>query len=465
MIVATLALLTLQQPAAPRDTSAGRPCFLVLDSLPRVHQIASGADTNVYMAGGVVAHCSGSGTTLRSDSAAYYGGVKRWDMVGRAHVVDVTLTLDANQIIYYLRQGRLDAHNSVVAVNRENHSTLRGPNLTYYRVLQGVRDTTESYATQRPTIDYRGAGASDTSEPYVIVADRFRSKGNDRMWWGGAVTVDRSDVSAHGDSMSMDQTAGLGLLLGHPSVTGKGTQSYTLTGKRIEMGLSGHEMNAVRALGNAQAAGTDWTLTADTINMKLADRKLQQAFAWGPRDSVHARAVSSTTTMVGDSLALDTPNQILTEARSYRHARSTSKRDSTAADSTADWMSGDMLQAHWIQAPDSTGKQRATLHQVVARGTGRAFTHSYSAQPDSTRPKLLIKRDSVKTDTVPDTRPSLNYTTADTITVDMAKGRVSQVTARGHINGFNLDPVAVKDTTKADSVAKKAPRRAPVKKP
>src|SRR5690348_4409716 len=100
MIVATLALLALQQPAAPagpRDTSAGRPCVLEIDSLARVHQISSGADTNVYMAGGVLAHCKGSGTSFRSDSAAYYGGVKRWDMVGRAHVVDTALTLDANQ--------------------------------------------------------------------------------------------------------------------------------------------------------------------------------------------------------------------------------------------------------------------------------------------------------------------------------------------------------------------------------
>ncbi|HWH02269.1 MAG TPA: hypothetical protein VN674_01160 [Gemmatimonadales bacterium] len=468
MIVATLALLALQQPAAPavpRDTSAGRPCVLEIDSLARVHQISSGADTNVYMAGGVLAHCKGSGTTFRSDSAAYYGGVKRWDMVGRAHVVDTALTLDANQIIYYLRQGRLDAHYNVVAVNRENHSTLRGPNLTYYRAVQGVRDTTETYATQRPTIDYRGAGASDTSEPYVIVADRFRSKGNDRMWWGGTVTVDRSDLSARGDSMSMDQTGGLGILVGHPSVTGKGSQNYTLTGTRIEMGLSGREMNAIRALGNGRAAGTDWTLSADTIHMKLADRKLQQAFAWGPKDSVRAKAVSSTTTMVGDSLAMDTPNQTISEARSYRHAHSTSKRDSTTADSLADWMSGDTLLAHWVQAPDSTGKQRSVLSKVVARGTGKAFTHSYSATPDSARPKLIQRnpRDSTKMDTLPDTRPSLNYTTADLITVDMAKGRVQQVTAIGHINGFNLDPVPVRDTTKADST--KARARPPVKKP
>ena len=460
MIVAGLVLLTLQQPAAPppaRDTSAGgRPCVLVVDSLARVHQVNSGADTNVYMAGGVLAHCAGTGTTFRSDSAAYYGGVKRWDMVGRAHVRDTTLTLDANLIVYYLKQGRLDAHNNVVAVNRGNHSTLRGPNLTYYRAAQGVRDTAETYATQRPAIDYRGAGeggASDTSEPYVIVADRFRSKGDDRMWWGGTVTVDRSDLAARGDSMNLDETAGKGELVGHPSVTGKGAQSYTLTGTRIEMRFTRREMTAVKALGDGRAVGTDWTLTADTIDLRLADRKLQQAFAWGPRDSVDARAVSSTTTLVGDSLALDTPDQVLTEARSYRHARSTSRRDSLTPDSLRDWIDGDTLVAHWIPAPDSAGKKRASLSRVVARGSGRAFTHTYPARPDTTRPRP-VSPDSLKADSVShtadsaDNRPSLDYTKADVIVIDLNQGKIEKVTAAGHVNGTHLDPVAVKDTTK-----------------
>ena len=453
MIVATLALLALQQPAAvppptpargPGDSAAGRPCVLVVDSLARVHQLASGADTNVYMAGGVLAHCAGTGTFFRSDSAAYYGGLKRWDMVGTAHVRDTALTLDANLIVYWLRQGRLDAHNNVVAVNRANHSVLRGPNLTYYRVVAGVRDTTETDATQRPVIDYRGAGASDTSEPYVIVADRFRSKGDDRMWWGGSVTVDRSDLAARGDSMSLDETAGRGLLLGHPSVTGKGAQAYTLTGTRIEMGFTHQEMTAVRALGDGRAAGTDWTLTADTIHLRLADRKLQQAFAWGPRDSAAARAVSSTTTMTGDSLALDTPDQVLTEARSFRNARSRSRRDSLTPDSLADWIAGDTLVAHWVQAPDSGGKLRPSLRAVVARGEGRAFTHTFPVIPDS------IRLDPARRDSI-DTRPSLDYTRADVITIDLDQGKVERVVGAGHANGVHLDPAAVKDTTGADS--------------
>ena len=264
--------------------------------------------------------------------------------------------------------------------------------------------------------------------------------------------MDRSDLAARGDSMSMDQTAGRGLLVGHPSVTGKGSQTYTLTGTLIEMGFTQREMTAMKALGNGKAAGTDWTLTADTIHLALAERKLQRAFAWGPKDSIHARAISSTTTLTGDSLALDTPNQMLSEARSYRHAHSTSKRDSTTADSLADWIDGDTLLAHWIQAPDTTGKQRATLNRVVARGSGKAFTHSYPAKPDTTRPRPIrpvhpIGPDSLKADSA-DNRPSIDYTKADVIVIDMDRGKIQQVSAAGHVNGTHLDPVAAKDTTK-----------------
>jgi hypothetical protein len=169
--------------------------------------------------------------------------------------------------------------------------------------------------------------------------------------------------------------------------------------------------------------------------------------------------VSATTTLIGDSLALDTPDQILTEARSFRHAHSTSKKDSLTADSLADWMKGDTLLAHWIQAPDSTGKQRPALHKVTGRGGAKAFTHSYPAKPDTTKPRPIVpvKPDSTRRDSLDPNRPSLDYTTADVIVVDMEKGRIQQVTAAGHVHGFHLDPLAAKDTTKArpDSAKKK----------
>jgi hypothetical protein len=274
------------------------------------------------------------------------------------------------------------------------------------------------------------------------VADRVRFKGNDRMWGGGRVTIDRSDLAARGDSMSLDQTSGLGVLVGSPSVTGKGENSYTLVGTRIELGLNNREVNLVKALGKGKATGSDWTLTADTIHLHVNNRKLQQAFAWG--DSSRAHAVSTTNTITSDSLAMDIPDQVLTEARAYRKALSTSKRDSVAAESTRDWIAGDTLTAHWRQQPDSTGTPRTVLHRVISIGKARAYTHLYPSKTDTTAKS---------------TEPSINYSRGDTIIVVMKAAKIDTVLVMGHMDGIQADPLPPQkpDSTKQHADSTKHP--------
>ena len=445
-MMATMFFVALvQQPPSPADTTGGRPCKIVIDSVGRQAQQVEvrAGETNVFAGGGVLAHCESSGSTLAADSVAWFAGVRRFDMIGQkgpVHIRDTAITLDAVTAAYYLRQERLEAHRNVVATNRNSGSVLRGPNLTYYRAVPGVRDTLEMYASGRPTIDYRATG--DSAEPYVIVTDRVRFKGNDRMWGGGSVTIDRSDFAARGDSMQLDQGTGFGLLLGKPRVEGKGTNSYTLTGTRIELGLHGHDLRLVKALGNGVASGADWRLTADTIHLHLDRKKLQQAFAWGPKDSVRARAVSSRTTIQADSLALDVPDQVLTEARAFGHAFSTSKRDSAASRDSGpadpDWIAGDSLTARWAPAADSAGQQKRTLRRLVARGAAREFTHLHGGR-DSTA------------------GPSLNYTRGAVIDILLTGDKVDSILVSGRADGIQLElqPPAPPDTTKKP----KAPRR------
>src|SRR5207245_2106334 len=157
-------------------------------------------------------------------------------------------------------------------------------------------------------------------------AGRGGRRGTTGRWGGGGVTIDRSDFAAQGDSMQLDQPAGFGVLVGKPAVEGKGARAYRLTGTRIELGLAGREVKRVKALGNGVATGADWRLTADTIDLHLERSKLQRAFAWGPKDSVKARAVSATNTIRSDSLAVDLPDEVLTEVRAFGHALSTMKK-------------------------------------------------------------------------------------------------------------------------------------------
>lgn len=446
MMAAMLLLALRQQPVAPADTTAGRPCKVAVDSVGRNGQNVDvrPGETNVFAGGGVLAHCVGSGTTLSADTVAWYAGVKRFDMIGLknlVHIRDTAMTLDASLAVYYLQQERLEAHKNVVAVNRSTGSVLRGPNLTYYRAAKGVRDTLEMFANTRPTIEYHAT--ADSGEPYLIEADRVRFKGNDRMWGGGRVTIDRSDFAARGDSMLLDETAGFGVLVGHPQVQGKGEHAYTLTGTRIELGLARQEIRLVKALGNGVATGSDWHLTADTIHLRFDHKQLQQAFAWGPKDSVRAHAVSSLNTIRSDSLALDTPNEVLTEARAFHHAFSTSKKDSTAK-AEVNWIAGDSLTARWIPgAPDSGRVAKSTLHRLIARGAAHSLTHM-AHEHDTTA-----------------TGPSLNYSRGDIIDIVLKGDKVDSVKVSGHADGVQLDPKPPVDTTKKAADPPRKPPRPP----
>jgi hypothetical protein len=442
-----LAVMLLVQ-ATPRDTATGgRPCRVAVDSMGHFAQVTRGpGDTTSHGGGGVLAHCEGTGTTISADSFAHYSRSGRLDLVGRVQIRDTAMALDARFASYFLRDERLEAHNNVVAVNRRTGSVLRGPNLKYWRAVPGIRDTVEMYATQRPTLEYRqsegGGGDSVSAEPYVIIGDRIRFKGDDRMWAGGKVTIDRSDFASRSDSMMLDQTRGFGVLVGRPSVEGKGrrgetgeAKSYTLIGTRIELALENREVRLVKAMGNGRATGSDWTLTADTIQLAIADRVLQQTFAWG--DSVRPKAVSTLNTIEADSLAIDSPGEVLTETRAFGKALSIGKRDSTTRESDVDWIAGDSLTARFGQEQDTTtpGRSRTRLQHVLARGSARALTHQFETR-DTTM------------------GPSINYSRGHQIAVAIRADKIEQVVVAGKADGVHLEPRPV---VAADSLRQVSP--------
>ena len=429
MIAAVLIAIALPQ-GVSADT-AGRPCDVVIDSIGglfRQQSVGQGQE-NMFAGGGVWAKCRGGGATLYSDSAAYWAMDERLDLVGNVRIRDTTFALDSYRATYYLRDERLVAQNRVVAVNRRSGSVLRGPNLTYYRAVRGLRDTTEMRATGRPTIEYRSQGDS-TAEPYIIVADRVRMVGEDRVWGGGKVTIDRSDFAARGDSLALDQTGGTGWLVGKPRVEGKGARSYALEGTRIDLGLAGRDIREVTAQGDGRANGSDWRLTADTIRMGLEDSELQRAFAWG--DSSRPHAISSRYTIRADSLALDVPDEVLEEARAFGRALSTTKRDTTAA-ADVDWIAGDTLVARFDESADSAGKKRTDIRQILAWGSARALTHH--DDPDRAA-----------------AGPAINYSRGSRIEIALKDQRIDRVVVAGQADGLHLEPRPVRPAP-ADTAA------------
>ena len=421
-------LLLMLLAAQGADSTPARRCEVVIDSVGgefRQVTVAPGVE-NWYAGGGVLAHCKGTNSSLSADSVAWYPMQRRLDMVGDVRMRDTSVALDANLAYYHTGDERLEAHNRVVATNRRTGTVLRGPNLTYARAVPGVRDTTEMRATGRPTITYRQR--PDTAdEPYIIVADRVRMRGDDRIWGGGQVTIDRSDFAARGDSLALDQGGGSGVLLGTatvlPHVSGKGAQTYRLEGTRIDLALDGRDLRRVMAHGAGRAEGEDWHLTADTIHMALEQRRLQQAFAWG--DSSRPYAVSTLETFRADSIALDVPDQVLKEARAFGRAFSTTRRDTTAA-ADVDWISGDTITARFEQQPaDSSGRARTEIRQILAWGTARALTHQYDERS-------------------PEAGPAINYSRGQRIDIALRAQRVDRVVVAGDADGLHLEPRRVR---------------------
>jgi hypothetical protein len=407
----------------PPLLAQGQQCVFQIDNVDRQGAVVETPQGTNYFAGGNVRlSCRGTTISMQSDSVAAYGGTVV-QFIGRVKYRDSTLTMDADRGTYFKSRERWEARGRVVTKNLVTGSTLTGPSLDYMRVVKGVRDTMEMYATARPSIQYF---PSDTGgqkpEPYVIVGDRVRLKGDDRIFAGGKVTVDRSDFASRSDSLRLDTGPGGdgSLIGGRPVLRGLGADSFSITGNRIDLKLEGRELTYLLAKGNSKAVNPEWELVADTIALDVNRRKLEQTLAWG--DSLRPSATSTSYAMKADSLALDTPGQRLKEVRGFGRAWLGGTVYQPTKD--RDWMRGDTVIARFASR-DSAGTQRAVLSQIQARKAAQ----SYHLEPN--------ERDS--------TLPSVNYARGDVITVTMRNGPatagsgVDRVDIRGKVDGIQLE--------------------------
>jgi hypothetical protein len=369
---------------------------------------------------------------MQSDSVASYGGnVVRF--IGNVKYRDSTLTMDADHGTYFKRGEKWEARGRVVTNNLRTGSKLNGPALDYFRVVKGVRDTLEMYSTGRPRIEYSASDpGAPAGEPYIIVADRVRMKGNDRLWAAGKVTIDRSDFSARGDSLRLDTGKGDGTLLGgNPIMRGLGKDSFNIAGRRLDLRLNRRELTYVLAKGNSHAVSKEWDLVADTIGLDIKNRRLEQTLAWG--DSIRPHATSPSYAMKADSLALDTPGQQLKEVRGFGTAWLGGAVDTRSKQ--RDWMRGDTVVAQFVQR-DSAGTRRAALNRITARKRAQSF----HLDPDPNHPD----------------RPSINYARGDVIVMTMktgVQGGVDRVDVRGQVDGVQLEAA---DAPPRDTLAPRA---------
>jgi hypothetical protein len=425
----------LTAPLAAQQPGSGSGCQFHIDSVGGLGiQKVVGSDTNYYAGGFVQLRCIGTREVMQSDSLIFFGRGRNSQalFIGHVRYRDSTITMNADRGTYFRSGERWEARGSVLTTNLANGSTMRGPSLDYYRAMPGTRDTAEAYAIGRPTIhSFPQDSAGIRGEPYVVVGDRVRLKGDDRMWAGGRVTIDRSDFSAKGDSLFLDSGAGQeGILVGEPRMRGLGRDSFELTGTRIALTLDGSAITYVSALGNGHAVSADLDLVADTIGLDLEKEQLVQTVAWG--NDIRPRGVTSTHELRGDSLAFDTPGQQLREIRSYTGGWVAGKADRVTGE--RDWIAGDTIVVALVPW-DSAGVERTAVQLIEARGAARSFYRIANGGSPLA---------------------SINYSRGDRILVRMkppGQQGVDRVDIQGQVDGVHLEPVAVKpDTAAGDTV-------------
>ena len=241
MLLTTRGAAQQQPPAVPVRRSA--VCRFQLEYVGREgRQVILGVDTTYYAGGGVRLACADGSARIASDSIASFarGPNTLTQFIGHVRYQD-SLTIQTSNLGTYFRAGeRWEARGAVNTENLQNGSTIVGPSLDYFRVLQGVRDTVELYAVNRPTIRYATEDSTGgRGEPYVIVADRVRMKGSNGVWAAGSATVNRSDFAARGDSLLLNTgTTGSGSLIGDPEMRGLGRDSFSLDRKSTRLNSS-----------------------------------------------------------------------------------------------------------------------------------------------------------------------------------------------------------------------------------
>ncbi|MGH7627960.1 MAG: hypothetical protein ACREOF_00915, partial [Gemmatimonadales bacterium] len=414
--------LALTLGSSPVSAQAER-CTLQIDNVDRQGiAIETPQGTNYFAGGNVRLSCRGTKIRMRSDSvAAYAGNVVHF--IGRVHYEDSSLVMDADRGTYYRAPEQWEARGRVKTRNLGTGSTLAGPSLDYFRVVKGVRDTAEMYAVSRPRIEYATKdSAGQATEPYVIVADRVRIRGDDQLWAGGSVTIDRSDVAARGDSLRLDTgEADDGTLLGQrPELRGLGADTFDLAGRRIDFELDDRDLTYLVATDSARAVQGEWTLVGDTIALDVNRREVDLTLAWG--DSLRAHAVSPRREIRADSLALESPGGELTEARAFGRAWLGGEADSASTE--RDWLAGDTVVARFAPR-DSADTSGAVLIRLEATGAARSFT----VEPQEARP----------------TQPTINYARGDAIVVTMKSDgseEVDEVRIRGQVDGVQIEPGA-----------------------
>ncbi|MCR4340490.1 MAG: hypothetical protein NUW01_11485 [Gemmatimonadaceae bacterium] len=364
---------------------------------------------------GVVVSCAGQDNRISSDSAQFNEATGVLLLIGNVRYTEPQIGITAQHMTYFRGEDRLNAVGNVVAT-MSSGSVMRAPEADYYRAVVG-RPIARTVATGRPQLSLVDPDAGAGAEPVVVLADRIVLVGDSLVYASRRVDITRTSVRANGDSAFVDSETEFVRLMQSPVVTGRGERPFTLRGGVIDLFSRERKLERVLATPSGHVLSGDLELLADSIDLRLVNEQLQEAYAWGPG---RARATSPERDITADSIYVSTPNQRLREMHAVGEALANSIPDTaTVTSNERDWISGDTIVARFDSAA-AGDTSRVVPRELIATGDARSFYQF--GNPEGVRE-----------------RPTINYVRGRIIVIAFADGEVSTVTVTDQASGVYLE--------------------------
>lgn len=490
---AAVLLLALAAAAAPRAAEAQGTCTLRQQTGPFTSTGPEGQ--RVVEASGPLLVVCDAGEELRADSAVIFQAINEVHLYGRVDYKDPTRTLTSDYATYNSGTGRLWATGNVVFTDRTRGSTLRGPNLEYFRAAEG-RPEPEAIATGRPhlTVVPRSDGGR-RRDPMEVDADRITTVGERFVTAQGRVIIRGREMNGAADEAFYDADAERLELRRNARATG---DRYELTGQYIESNLRDGALSHVLARENARLVNDRLRVTGPQLQLWFEDDLLQRMVsghaASGPSADGRSVALASGFRMEADSLEAISPGQRMREVHAVGNARGeswdTTRVSGPALDSDddgserlqqlaleerdlifADTIIGYFKQDTAVAAADLAADLPADTAVAAvdddapapaARAAAPAATATPGGDDDPELERMVATGDARSLYRTRSDREGqkagINYVTGDQIDLAFLDGEVDVARVRGLKRGLYLDPIPVAAAPPApDDAAEPAP--------
>ncbi|MEO7997387.1 MAG: hypothetical protein ABI852_08075, partial [Gemmatimonadaceae bacterium] len=432
----------------PAKTPAKKPakqCVLNTDESPETARFTyarqNDSSSNLMVGGGFVGFCEGEKNKLKADSSEYYEQTGYVNLFGNVTYEDKgEFRVTANHATYFIKEGKLYADGNVQATQLKSGSLFVGPKIEYSRVMEGIRTTSLLYAPNNPLVQIEQKDSVGKPLPPVKVsASVMQDTGDSLLVAWGNVAILRTDVTGKSDSASYYKPTGNARLIRAANIQSTSKeQPFTLSGDTIDLFTRDSVLDRVLAKHLSKAKSGDVNMSAEMIDMRLIDKKIDRAYAYGPG---RAKADTKDRNLEADSLDILLPNQLLREFRAFGTAVIISKPDPEKIKSEEDdVLRGDSVFAQFdsVKAKGDT-VAKTQIKKVTAHGNASSKVQIASRQG-------------------PLFPPAINYIRGKHLVVRFDSGQVREIAVDSSASGSYYEPV--QDST-LDTTKTKKPKKPP----